>query len=162
AGGPAVAASSAVASTLAGSDALGKGWGDVTPMPPGDVSSAIAGRSSGSGRSVLASAGASIGAGDGAVALTSGSADVVAGSAMVPAAAAGVACRISTSIAWGMLGGVLPGPGSVISIGSIAATQSPCTAPAPSTQRGRVIERLPVKVREFQGRRRTFAPRPPL
>jgi hypothetical protein len=45
---------------------------------------------------------------------------------------------------------LLAGPGKVISIGSMAATQSPCTAPAPSTQSGRVIERLSVKGRSFR------------
>jgi hypothetical protein len=68
----------------------------------------------------------------------------------------GADCRTSTSIAGGAL---LPGPGKVISSGSIAATQSPCTAPAPSTQSGRVIERLSVKGRSFRGAAALFRPR---
>jgi len=74
-------------------------------------------------------------------------AEVVAGSARC-FGKTGEGCTTSTSIAGGAL---LPGPGSVISIGSMAATQSPCTAPAPSTQSGRVIERLSVKGRSFRG-----------
>ena len=42
-------------------------------------------------------------------------------------------------------GPLLPGPGKVINMGRSAATQSPCTAPAPSTQSGRVMERRSVK-----------------
>ena len=78
---------------------------------------------------------------------TFGWAEVVAGSARC-FGKIGEGCTTSTSIAGGAL---LPGPGSVISIGSMAATQSPCTAPAPSTQSGRVIERLSVKGRSFRG-----------
>jgi len=78
---------------------------------------------------------------------TFGRAEVVAGSARC-FGKTGEGCTTSTSIAGGAL---LPGPGSVISIGSMAATQSPCTAPAPSTQSGRVIERLSVKGRSFRG-----------
>jgi hypothetical protein len=57
----------------------------------------------------------------------------------------------STSMACGTGCRVAPGPGKVISIGSRAATQTACTAPAASTQSGRVIERRSVKVRLFQG-----------
>jgi hypothetical protein len=78
---------------------------------------------------------------------TFGRAEVVAGSARC-FGKIGEGRTTSTSIAGGAL---LPGPGSVISIGSMAATQSPCTAPAPSTQSGRVIERLSVKGRSFRG-----------
>lgn len=92
---------------------------------------------------------AAIGVGDGAgITFTSGSADVVAGSVMAFAATLGAERKTSISIAGGAL---LPGPGKVISIGSMAAIQNPCTAPAPSTQSGRVIERLSVKWRSFRG-----------
>ena len=86
-------------------------------------------------------------AGSAGGASTFGWAEVVAGSARC-FGKIGEGCTTSTSIAGGAL---LPGPGSVISIGSMAATQSPCTAPAPSTQSGRVIERLSVKGRSFRG-----------
>ena len=86
-------------------------------------------------------------AGSAGEASTFGRAEVVAGSARC-FGKIGAGCTTSTSIAGGAL---LPGPGSVISIGSMAATQSPCTAPAPSTQSGRVIERLSVKGRSFRG-----------
>jgi len=80
---------------------------------------------------------------------TSGSAEVVAGSAT----------GLTKAIAGGAL---LPGPGKVIRSGSIAAIQSPCTAPAPSTQSGRVIERLSVKGAASGAPPHFFAPSLPL
>ena len=52
---------------------------------------------------------------------------------------------ISTSTMTEPLWPTLPGPGKVTSIGRIAATQSPCTAPAPSRQSGKVMARRSVK-----------------
>ena len=108
-----------------------------TSMGPGCAVAGFA-ASSGPAGSLAGSAGG---------ASTFGRAEVVAGSARC-FGKIGEGRTTSTSIAGGA---PLPGPGSVISIGSMAATQSPCTAPAPSTQSGRVIERLSVKGRSFRG-----------
>ena len=116
----------------------------ATPVSVGVLSDSVLGIA-GAGTATLASS--SGGTGGSGESLASGIDAVVSGSfcgALRTASAE--AGSTSTSIAGDAACRVAPGTGKVINIGRSAATQTTCTAPATSTQRGRVSERLSVKV----------------
>ena len=144
AGGEGGSAASGTATLAEGSSTCSIAALGATPVSVGVLSDSVLGIA-GAGTATLASS--SGGTGGSGESLASGIDAVVSGSfcgALRTASAE--AGSTSTSIAGDAACRVAPGTGKVINIGRSAATQTTCTAPATSTQRGRVSERLSVKV----------------